>query len=115
PGNIRELENVLEGEVNLCSPSNELLDQIPESIGRTGIGRRLGVAGAAMPGGGAVVGGVTSLENAERELLLAALEEHDGSIPDVARALGVSRGTVYNKMKKFSINPDEFRKSELIG
>jgi sigma-54 dependent transcriptional regulator, acetoin dehydrogenase operon transcriptional activator AcoR len=115
PGNIRELENVLEGEVNLCPPSNELLDQIPEALGRSGIGRRLGVVGAAMAGGGAVVSGVTSLENAERELLLAALEEHNGSVPDVARALGVSRGTVYNKMKKFAINPDEFRKSELIG
>jgi len=115
PGNIRELENVLEGEVNLCPPSNELLDQIPEALGRSGIGRRLGVVGAAMAGGGTVVSGVTSLENAERELLLAALEEHNGSIPDVARALGVSRGTVYNKMKKFAINPEEFRKSELIG
>jgi transcriptional regulator with PAS, ATPase and Fis domain/tetratricopeptide (TPR) repeat protein len=115
PGNIRELENVLEGEANLCSPSATLLDQIPDSIGRSGIGRKLGLAGAAMAGGGAVVSGVTSLENAERELLLAALEEHGGSIPDVARALGVSRGTVYNKMKKFAINPDEFRKDEMIG
>ena len=34
---------------------------------------------------------------------------------DLASQLGVSRGTVYNKMKKFAINPEEFRKSELIG
>ena len=64
---------------------------------------------------GGAVSQVTSLESAERELLLAALEEHRGAIPAVARTLGVSRGTVYNKMKKFNIDPQEFRKGEVVG
>ena len=32
-----------------------------------------------------------------------------GRIPEVARTLGVSRGTVYNKMRKFNLDPDAFR------
>jgi len=113
PGNVRELENVLEGEVNLAGASQELLDQVPEALSVRGVA----ASRWAPPRGLAAspAGGVTSLETAERELLLAALEEHRGSIPDVARTLGVSRGTVYNKMKKFNIDPSEFRKNEMVG
>jgi len=52
-----------------------------------------------------------NLEEAEKELLVAAMVEHQGSIPDVADALGVSRGTVYNKLRKFGIDPAVYRGS----
>jgi transcriptional regulator with PAS, ATPase and Fis domain/tetratricopeptide (TPR) repeat protein len=52
---------------------------------------------------------VKTLSDSERELLVAALTSHRGRIPAVARALGVSRGTVYNKMRKFDLDPDRFR------
>jgi transcriptional regulator of acetoin/glycerol metabolism len=54
-------------------------------------------------------GAVKTIEDSERELLVAALTTHRGRIPAVARALGVSRGTVYNKMRKFNLDPDSFR------
>jgi DNA-binding NtrC family response regulator len=50
-----------------------------------------------------------TISDTERELLVAALTAHRGRIPAVARALGVSRGTVYNKMRKFNLDPDTFR------
>jgi DNA-binding NtrC family response regulator len=50
-----------------------------------------------------------TISDTERELLVAALTTHRGRIPAVARALGVSRGTVYNKMRKFNLDPDSFR------
>jgi transcriptional regulator of acetoin/glycerol metabolism len=53
--------------------------------------------------------GIKTVEETERELLVAALTEHRGRIPEVARTLGVSRGTVYNKMRKFNLDPDAFR------
>ena len=103
PGNVRELENVLEGEVNLASDEVIVLDQIPEALRQKGRGR--GVTRLErMPAG------VTSIEDAERELLRAALVSHRGRIPEVAQALGVSRGTVYNKMRKFNFDPLEFRR-----
>ena len=52
-----------------------------------------------------------TIAESERALLLEALTAHKGSVPDVARALGVSRGTVYNKMKKFQIDPERYRSS----
>lgn len=50
-----------------------------------------------------------TLSASEHELLVAALTTHRGRIPAVARALGVSRGTVYNKMRKFNLDPERFR------
>jgi transcriptional regulator with PAS, ATPase and Fis domain/tetratricopeptide (TPR) repeat protein len=105
PGNVRELENVLESEVNLVEDDRIVLDQVPEAIrarGSRGAKPRT-VAAASAPLG------ITSIEDAERELLRAALVQHKGKIPEVAQALGISRGTVYNKMRKFNMDPLEFR------
>jgi len=41
---------------------------------------------------------------------VAAMTEHHGAIQQVAQALGISRGTVYNKLRKYGIDPDRFRK-----
>jgi two-component system C4-dicarboxylate transport response regulator DctD len=49
------------------------------------------------------------MSESERELLVSALVACRGKIPEVARTLGVSRGTVYNKMKKFNIDPAQYR------
>ncbi|HEY3358490.1 MAG TPA: sigma 54-interacting transcriptional regulator [Polyangia bacterium] len=103
PGNVRELENVLESEVNLVDDDLTVLDQVPEAIrARAGRGGHPRTTTAAS-------GIVTSIEDAERELLRAALVQHRGKIPEVAQALGISRGTVYNKMRKFNIDPLEYR------
>jgi transcriptional regulator with PAS, ATPase and Fis domain len=107
PGNIRELEHILEGEVNLAAPGQELLTEIPATI--EAWRRRHAVFVDATPAPSP--GGVRSIAETERALLLEALVAHRGSVPDVARALGVSRGTVYNKMKKFQIDPDRYRSS----
>jgi sigma-54 dependent transcriptional regulator, acetoin dehydrogenase operon transcriptional activator AcoR len=52
---------------------------------------------------------VKTMSENERELLEKALVACRGKIPQVARALGVSRGTVYNKMKKFNLDPADYR------
>jgi transcriptional regulator with PAS, ATPase and Fis domain/tetratricopeptide (TPR) repeat protein len=105
PGNIRELENVLEGEVNLAEAEQELLDEIPDGLR----GRRAAQAsmGAAAPAGGEAA--LRTLDEAEKELLTQALTLHSGSIPDVARTLGISRGTVYNMMRRFAVDAEQFR------
>jgi len=102
PGNIRELENVLEGEVNLVEPDREQLEQIPESLKP-----RAGAAAAREASAGEAV--MRTLDEAEKELLTRALTMHGGSIPDVARTLGISRGTVYNMMRRFAVDAGAFR------
>ncbi|RMH40163.1 MAG: GAF domain-containing protein [Deltaproteobacteria bacterium] len=137
PGNIRELEHVLEGEVNLAGDDQIALTEVPLVIeqARRDLQRLFPPAFAGAPPGnpptgpaafapvppalggypGPPLGGaeqpprLKSMVESERELLIAALAQHRGNIPSVARTLGVSRGTVYNKMKKFNIDPSEFR------
>jgi transcriptional regulator with PAS, ATPase and Fis domain/tetratricopeptide (TPR) repeat protein len=114
PGNVRELENVLESEINLIDDDRAILAAIPEALRpRAGGGGLRGadpsVGHGAGPGGSLGPPAVRSIEDAERELLRAALVQHRGKIPDVAQALGISRGTVYNKMRKFKMDPLEFR------
>ena len=104
PGNIRELENVLEAEVNLAPAEQTMLDQVPE-----GIRPRVGVAQGGAEETLAHAGTPRTFEQSEREMLVQALAQTGGSIPDVARQLGISRGTVYNKLRRFSLDPNEYR------
>jgi transcriptional regulator with PAS, ATPase and Fis domain len=100
PGNIRELENVLEGEVNLADPEQTVLDEVPEAL------RPRPFQTFASP---AAMGPNLTIDEAEKELLIQALQRHGGSVPEVARALGVSRGTVYNKMRRYALDATSFR------
>jgi len=113
PGNVRELEHVLEGEVNLAGPSVFSLAEVPVMLQQSMRDLQQPVlpqpperAAASPP---TPLGEMKTMWESERELLLTALAAHRGRIPEVARALGVSRGTVYNKMKKFEIDPTDFR------
>jgi transcriptional regulator with PAS, ATPase and Fis domain len=98
PGNIRELENVLESEVNLIDEDATELTRVPEALRRERGSSPTVVARHSL-----------TFEDAERALLVQALTRHGGSIPDVARALGISRGTVYNKLHRYGIDPETYR------
>jgi transcriptional regulator with PAS, ATPase and Fis domain len=109
PGNIRELENVLEGEVNVVDPDATMITEIPDALRPRP--RVTPVHGwPTLPVAVAASGGAPpTLDEAERELLVQALVRHHGAIPEVARALGVSRGTVYNKLRRFALDADDYR------
>jgi formate hydrogenlyase transcriptional activator len=96
PGNIRELENVIERAV-ILSPASDL--RVPLEDLRRKDGRR------AITGGGRTPGGPT-LEESERETILRALRESGGIVagPDGAAArLGVKRTTLQSMMRKLGI------------
>ena len=86
PGNIRELQNVIERAVVLGrEPTLQ-----PEDI-------VLGPAGE-LPAG--PVGSVADIEN---RALVRALETSGGNISRAARLLGVGRDTVYRRLRKYGI------------
>lgn len=96
PGNIRELENVIERMVVLSS-GGELTDaDLPPEMRSvtvpTGGGFRL-----ELPDEG------ISLEGVERELLLRALERFHGNQSQAARYLDVSRRTLIYRMEKYGL------------
>jgi two-component system, NtrC family, response regulator HydG len=98
PGNIRQLENVIQQAV-LSSQGNELkLHHLSPAIAA----RPESLASAGVPGG---FGGTLrqSRESSERANILRALEKAAHSRTRAAQILGVSRVTLYKKMKKYGL------------
>jgi DNA-binding NtrC family response regulator len=84
PGNIRELENMIERAIVV------------------GNGRKIGVGD--LPFGKDVVeSSVESLEDFEKAFILQILNKYSWNISRTAQALKVDRVTLYNKIKKYSL------------
>ena len=109
PGNIRELEHTIEAEVNMADPEQTLLTEIPVSVSRALRPQaRETILGARKAGAPHHVDSSLLTEVAE-DALRRALEVQRGRVKEVAEVLGVSRGTVYNMMKRLNIDPKSFR------
>lgn len=99
PGNIRQLENVIQQAV-LTSSGNELkLHHLSPMIDG-----RVEPSSIAL-GSNGVIGGTLkqSRESTERANIMRALEKAGQSRTRAAQLLGVSRVTLYKKMKKYGL------------
>lgn len=85
PGNIRELQHTIEKAVILAEG-----DQISEKDLHLSISSRKDT-------------GNKTLDDIEKEALVSALRESGGNIVHAAKALGITRQTLYNKMKRYGI------------
>lgn len=88
PGNVRELQHSIEKAVIMCEgallqPEDFFLHPThsPSSISNS----------------------VKTLEEMEKEMIKQAIDRHEGNISAIAAQLGITRQTLYNKMKKFGI------------
>ena len=48
-------------------------------------------------------GNVVTLDDMEKELIRVAMRQHDGNLTVVAQQLGITRQTLYNKLKKYGM------------
>jgi transcriptional regulator with PAS, ATPase and Fis domain len=95
PGNVRELENIVERAV-ILSPGEFI---VPESLPP-----QLTSAPARPIVSGAVPFTLDQfLDQAERQFLLENLEAMNWNRQVTARALGISRTTLFNKMRRFDL------------
>jgi two-component system NtrC family response regulator len=101
PGNIRELENVIERALVLDRDGMIGLDDLPARLRAPARERRLGRLRIELPDGG------ISLEEVERDLLLAALEKHDWNQTKAAAFLDITRSTLLYRMQKFGLERDK--------
>ncbi len=103
PGNVRELENALEAAV-LYADGDEIQSAdlpIIDQVFRKKVRRAISENGIA---GGAPRGGLReTLEELERDRLLEALRQHGGNKTRTAKALGLSRGALLRRIKRYSI------------
>ncbi len=94
PGNIRQLRNVLRTAVVLSHKNSLCLKDLPDTI-------RCGVRRSDDP----IHPPEAPLANAERNTILATLEETHWNVTKAAKKLNVSRNTLYRKMKRYTITP----------
>jgi transcriptional regulator of acetoin/glycerol metabolism len=96
PGNIRQLRNVLRTSTALCENSLVTINDLPEEIRNTAYDDEFSEGPEA---------NLNALAIAERDALLGELEEMHWNISRVAKKLGLSRNTLYRRMKRFGITP----------
>lgn len=107
PGNVRELEHVIQRAVIYCRDHVLMAQHLPSHIllGQAGPGNdgQLLPPEASYP-----MQGNPTLQRqvalSEREIIEQALFANNFSRTNTAKALGISRVTLYNKMKKYGIN-----------
>jgi len=107
PGNIRELENVLERTVLFASGPTIAAADLPPEL-RTGAPSERGHAVSASAGPPSLKEIVRKeTERVERELIIRALDETGGNVSQAARNLKISRKSLQNKMKEFGLRDRE--------
>lgn len=95
PGNVRELENKIRRAIIFAGGARLGLEDISLDAPDSG----LGDAGPDT----ASLSLREARSNVERKMLLMALNRHSGNIMQAAQALGISRPTFYDLLKKHSI------------
>jgi len=92
PGNVRELKNSIQRAVLLCDSETITSEVLPD---------RLKLKPSANDQISLKVG--ATLADAERALIIATLSHFNGNKKETARALGISRKSLYNKIRKYDI------------
>jgi DNA-binding NtrC family response regulator len=106
PGNIRELANVMEAEVSLAPADIEVLERLAtrlvgrfrtSGVASTGEWRALTSPGVEQP--------LLPLAEVEKRAILNAIERSQGSVSKAADVLGVSKVTIYAKLRSWGMHP----------
>ena len=114
PGNVRELRNVLERAVILAGEGAIEMQHLPPFLQNRAsaaeadntAGRAAGAPAAAESGGVRFQIG-TTVEEAERGLILRTLEFTRNNKTRAAEILGISLKTLHNKLKEYGSSPDQ--------
>jgi PAS domain S-box-containing protein len=93
PGNVRELENAIEHAFVVCTGTTIRREDLPPHIRGE----------AAVPVAAPQQTAGTPLDAAEAATIRDTLRRHDNNRTETARELGISRNTLWRKMKKYGI------------
>ena len=91
PGNVRELENIIEHAFVMCRGDEIQIQHLPPEFSQNNFNSHFDPEES------------TFLQNAEQKALLQALEKNNWNKVETAKELGVHRGTLWRKMKKYGL------------
>lgn len=87
PGNIRELQHAIEKAIILCEGN---VIRPKDIFVKTNLTPQFSTT-------------VPNLEEVERQAIATAIHQNDGNLTATAEQLGISRQTLYNKIKRFKL------------
>jgi transcriptional regulator with GAF, ATPase, and Fis domain len=99
PGNVRELENIIESAVVLAKGSTITLDLLPPALRNP----KEEVSGITIPLG-------STMSDVERLMIQATLKYTGGNRTEAARILKLGRRTLFRKIKEYGITSPRARK-----
>lgn len=100
PGNVRELENLIEYGFVLCHRNRIDIRHLPEEYQ------------ADHPAGGSlqsVDSGRSPLRRAEEDAIRSVLQQNRGNLGQTARQLGISRTTLWRRMAAYDLDARDYR------
>jgi DNA-binding NtrC family response regulator len=106
PGNVRELRNAIERAVALCGGSELHAADLPTAVRSTAVATaepapRPRAEAATSPGPATTL--ARSKEDAEATRIVQALDQHGNNRLRAAAELGISRMTLYKKLRKYNL------------
>jgi DNA-binding NtrC family response regulator len=101
PGNVRELRNVIERSVIVSTGRLIDTEDLPPALFQP----READGGSPAPGGEVTLSVGTTVEQAERDLILRTLDATGHNKTRAAEILGISLKTLHNKLKKYREQP----------
>lgn len=96
PGNVRELHGLVESLYILADRALLTPADLPRDFPR---------AGRRGEPRGPEVGATTKLRHLEQDTIARAVAEHGDNLSEVARRLGISRSTLYRKLRQHGLGP----------
>ena len=105
PGNVRELQNILERAVALATGPVIDLKDLPGDPGDILPGRSGGAGSGSVETGVIAVRVGETLAEVERRVILRTLDEHRGNRKVTAQVLGIGERTLRNKLAEYRVRP----------
>lgn len=105
PGNVREMENAIRSAVIYSNEGHLTKETLPPNIVSGATGPASDPSVASFFGGRTGKSLGNRIEFTEKDIIEQALQTNSFSRTKTARHLGISRVTLYNKMKKYGMMP----------
>ncbi len=103
PGNLRELENVVEKLITATDDGIIRIEHLPKEIRTCDMHYQANSALNSNRSGCSGKNIKLFLAEKEHQLMIDLLQQHKGNISRIAREMGVSRNTIYRKMESYGI------------